>query len=417
MPLLTAALPRSHRARVLAAGALIDAVATGQYQAVATLYFVGVDHFPAAWVGWALSAANICGLVVPMPVARLTQRLSLAQVYIAVLVLRGVGMAGYMLAGSFWRYVAVTVFFTAASRAALPLLQSLVGVIEGEADRTRTMASMRMVNNVGLGTGFFITAGVQALHSRAAYLALFAVGGAAFAVVAAVTAAATRGLHQRAVAPAPKAGPRTRGVYADRRFITVAAANAVMLMHDSMLFILIPLWVIQRCGLPSAVSSFLLLLNTVVTVMAQVRLARYGTGIDGAMRLMRWSVLALTCAALLLGSASDRGNAPWVLALLLAAAVLALTAGENMHAVAGWELSFVLSDPAMRTQYLSLFSLGYSAQLIVGPVLMTSVVLPWGKPGLLLMTALFACATAVTWVAVRGRGQGTHAQESAASAE
>lgn len=396
--MLSAVLPHSHRGRVLAAGALLDAVATGVYLAVATLYFVRYVDIAAPSIGWALAVANVCALLVPMPVARLTKRLGLARVYITLLVLRGVGLAAYALADGYWRYLAVTIFFTAASRAALPLLQALVGQIEGEDDRTRTMASMRTVNNIGLATGFFVAGGVQLLQSRVAYLLLFVAGGLAFAVVAVVTAAASRGIDQQPVAATERSRPGT--VYRDRRFLLVAAANAVLMLHDSMLFILIPLWIVQRSGLSETVSSTLLLLNTAITVVIQVRLAKYGKGFDGSLRLLRWSVAALAAAGLFLGSAG-RGT-PWVLVALLAAAVILLTIGENLHSVAGWELSFLMSDPDRRPQYLSLFSLGYTGQLIVGPVLMTSVVLPWGMPGVLLMTVLFTSAAAVTTVAVRG---------------
>jgi predicted MFS family arabinose efflux permease len=380
-------------------GALLDATATGLYLAVATLYFVQQIHIPAASVGLALSIANVCGLLVPMPVARLTRRLGLARVYIALLVLRGIGMAAYGLADGYWRYLAVTVFFTAASRAALPLLQVLVGVMESEADRTRTMASLRTVNNIGLGAGFFLAGGVQLLGSDTAYLLLFLAGGLAFGVVAVVTAVAARGVD-RAVAPPSEPTSRPRTVYTDHRFITVAVANAVMLLHDSMLFVLIPLWVVQRSGLSATVSSILLMLNTVITVLLQVRVARYAKGFGGSMRLLRWSVVALAVAGVVLGSAES--GPPWVLIVLLTGAVVLLTVGENLHAVAGWELSFLMSQPQRRAQYLSLFSLGYSGQLIVGPALMTSVVLPWGMPGLLMMTALFTVALAVTALAVRG---------------
>jgi hypothetical protein len=252
------------------------------------------------------------------------------------------------------------------------------------------------VNNVGLGAGFLLAAGVQLLHSRAAYLVLFAVGGLAFGAVAAVTAAATRGLP---VGAAPGRARPGRTVYLDGRFLALAAANAVLLLHDSLLFILIPLWVVQRSGLSPTVSSVLLLLNTVLTVLLQVYVARFAKGVGGSLRLLRWSVAALLAAGLLLGLAD--GGARWTLVALLAAAVALLTVGENLHSVAGWELSFLLSDPDRRAQYLSLFSLGYTAQLIVGPVLVTSVVLPLGMPGLLLVLVLFVVAAAVTTVAAR----------------
>jgi hypothetical protein len=398
--MLTAILPRSHRGRVLALGALLDTVATGVYLAAATLYFVVYVGIPAPSVGVALGLANVVGLLSPMPVARLTQRLGVVRVYVALLLLRGVAMAGYAFADGYWRYLVVTCFFTSVSRAALPLLQVLVGQLEGAENRTRTMASLRTVNNIGLAGGFLVAAGVQLLHSRPAYLVLFVVGGLSFAAVAAVTVAATRGVVGREQ-PAPATTRRARSVYADGRFLTVAVANAVMLLHDSMLFILIPLWVVQRCGLSPTASSILLMLNTLLTVLLQVHLARFAKGVRGALRLLGWSVVALAIACVSLGSAG-RGTT-WVVVALLAAAVALLTVGENLHAVAGWELSFLLSNPAQRAQYLSLFSLGYTGQLIVGPVLMTSVVLPRGMPGVLLMVGLFVLAAAVTAVAVRTR--------------
>jgi predicted MFS family arabinose efflux permease len=383
---------------VLAAGALLDAVATGLYLAVATLYFVGYVGIPAPSVGVALGVANVCALLVPMPVARLTKRFGVAKVYLVLLVLRGVGMAGYVLADGYWRYLVVTCLFTAASRAALPLLQVLVGLMEGEDDRTRTMASMRTVNNIGMSLGFLLAGAVQLLHSGVGYLVLFAAGGLSFLAVAVVTAIAARGVDGNAAAAEPT--KRSRTVYRDGRFLTVAVANAVLLMHDSMLFILIPLWVVQRCGLSPTVSSTLLVLNTVITVLIQVRVAKHAKGAQAAMRLLRWSIVALAAACVLLGLTGP--GTPWVIVGLLAVAIVLLTVGENLQAVAGWELSFVLSPPDQRPQYLSLFSLGYTGQLIVGPVLMTSFVLPWGFAGVMSMTVLFVLAALVTAIAVRG---------------
>jgi hypothetical protein len=99
---------------------------------------------------------------------------------------------------------------------------------------------------------------------------------------------------------------------------------------------------------------------------------------------------------------------------MLVTVVVLHTVGENLHAVSGWELSFLMSPPEQRPQYLSLFSLGYTGQLILGPVLMTSVVMPWGMPGLLLMIGLFVAAAAVTSVAVGGGHESAHGERVAA---
>jgi predicted MFS family arabinose efflux permease len=409
--MLRAFLPHSHRGRVLAMGALIDAIATGVYLAVATLYFVEYIRIPETSVGVALAIANVCALLVPMPVARLTQTLGVTRVYIALLAVRGAGMATYALADGYWRYLVVTCVFTMASRAALPLLQVLIGQMEGEDDRTRTMASMRTVNNIGLALGFLVASVVQLLREHTGYLVLFVVCGAAFAVVAVVTVTATRGAVNKDAA-APVRERRAKSVYRDGRFITVAVANSVLMMHDSMLFILIPLWVVKRCGLSATASSILLVLNTVITVLLQVHVSKYAKGVRSAMRMLRWSVVALAVAGLLLGVADD--GAQWQLIALLAGAVVLLTVGENLHAVAGWELSFLMSDPEKRAQYLSLFSLGYTGQQIAGPVLMTAVILPWGLPGVLVITTLFVLAAVATSVAVKGHTQKPEDEKAAA---
>ncbi|MFD8087820.1 hypothetical protein ACFV4F_39735, partial [Kitasatospora sp. NPDC059722] len=91
--------------------------------------------------------------------------------------------------------------------------------------------------------------------------------------------------------------------------------------------------------------------------------------------------------------------------LALGAAVVAvamLTVGENLHAVSRWEISYELAPPAGRSSYLSLFSTGMSAQLIIGPFLATGLLLPAGAAGWVLLAALFAGATAVTVLASRG---------------
>lgn len=399
-------LPRTRRGRILAAGAFLDSVTTGLYLAVAVLYFVGFVGISGAAVGVVIALANLCGLASPLPVARLTRRLGVVRVYLALLLVRGMCFATYAVVDGYAGYLVVTCVMTAAGRAATPLLQVIVGQLEGEADRTRTMASLRVVNNIGLTAGFLVAAAVQLAGSRVAFAVLFVCCGLAFAGVAAMTVAATG----RQALSAPMAPPvrKPRGVYRDRGFLAMAAANAVLLLHDSMLFILLPLWVVERCGLSPTASSILLMVNTVLTVVMQVYVSRFATGVRNCLRLLGFAVLALGVACVLLGLADD--GTPVVL-VYLGLAVVLLTVGENLHAVAGWELSYRLADPPLRAQYLSLFSLGVTAQMIVGPVLMTSVVLPWGMPGVLAMGALFVAATAVTYVVVRAHPRASAERE------
>ncbi|MGL5858933.1 MAG: MFS transporter [Angustibacter sp.] len=411
-------LPQTRRGRVLSLGATVDAVATGMFLAAATLYFVGFIGIPVAAVGVGLSVANICGLVSPLPLGWLADRIGARPVYLALLAVRAVGSVGYVFVTDFRGYLLVTCLLTAAARACTPLLQVIVGEFEGTRNRTRTMASLRSVNNIGLTVGFLLAGVIQAADSRAAFAALFISNGVAFIVVLLSTVRAARlpadeASHtdedspaeprapsrpapgdQSATRPAAPVPAHTRSPYRDLRFLVFTLANAVLLLHDAILFILMPLWIVQRAGLPATVSSVLLSVNTVLTVAVQICLARMTHDVARSRRLLTAACALLVGACALFALTDHRPAA--VVIIGAAVAVVLLTIGENLHAVAGWELSFRMSAVQTRTQYLSLFSLSTTAQMIVGPVLITSVVLPGGAAGWALMAALFVVGTVVT---------------------
>ncbi|MFK0050137.1 MFS transporter [Streptomyces sp. NPDC090741] len=420
--------PASRAGRTIALGAAVDAIAVGMFLAAATLYFVGLVGIPAVAVGGALTAANVLGLLAPAPFGALAGRLGALPVYVGLTLARAAGFTAYAFVDGYAGYFAVTCLITVATRAAMPLLQVVVGELESPAQRTRTMASLRAVSNVGMTVGFLLAAVVQAAHSRAAFTALFAFNGAAFVAVAllirtagarpaaqpsggssAGSSAVTEPDIERApgpVLPGPEPGPDPRAgttaagsPYRDRRFLTATLANSVLLLNDSILFILVPLWMTERAGLPEGASSVVLAVNTVLTVVLQVYVARFAQGASKALRLLRWACAPLVLSCVLFAAADGGGLVVALVAVLLA--VVALTVGENLHAVAAWELSYEMAPARSRPQYLSVFSMGMSAQLIVGPFLMTAYVLPAGPVGWLVVAGLFLAATAAFSVAAR----------------
>ncbi|MFJ7269928.1 MFS transporter [Streptomyces sp. NPDC099050] len=413
-------LPASRSGRVIAAGAAVDAIAVGMFLAAATLYFVGFVGIPAVAVGGALTAANVLGLLSPAPFGALAGRCGALPVYVGLTLARAAGFAAYAFVDGYAGYFAVTCLITAATRAAMPLLQVVVGELEPEDQRTRTMASLRAVSNIGMTAGFLLAAVVQAAHSRAAFCALFVFNGVAFVAVALLIRSAGRGAGVPApAAPRPADGPvapmpppvpereagagAPRSPYRDRRFLVAALANAVLLLNDSVLFILVPLWMTERAGLPQGASSVVLAVNTVLTVVLQVYVARFARGAAKALRLLRLACvpLVLSCALFAVAEGTGAGTGIGIALAAVVLAVVALTVGENLHAVAAWELSYEMAPARSRPQYLSLFSMGMSAQLIVGPFLMTAFVLPAGPVGWLAVAALFLVATAVFCTAAR----------------
>ncbi|MFP1629821.1 MFS transporter [Streptomyces sp. 5K101] len=403
--LLQAILPKTPAGRRLAAGAAVDSVGSGMFLAASTLYFVTVVGLPATRVGLVLSVAAVAGLLSPVPLGRLADRVGPIRVYVALLTLRGLGYAGFALIDDFWPYAVLTCVLTALDRGCSPLQQVVVGIVEGEQHQTRTMASIRSVRNIGLTAGFLLAGAVLAIQERAAFVALFLANAATFWVIAAVV----EQLRRRAAAvplaaPAPQADaaepaptkpqPTTvRSPFRSLRFMLFTVSNGVLSLHDSVLFVLLPLWLTTATDAPSSAVSVLLAVNTVLTVLLQVYVARFAKTTAGALRLVPVALVPLlvSCAAF----AGAEHVPVWPAAACAVLAVVLLTVGENLHSVAVWNLSYELSPAPARSRYLAAFSLGMTGQQIVGPVLMTGVLLPLGTAGWAVLAAVFALAAVV----------------------
>jgi len=96
-------------------------------------------------------------------------------------------------------------------------------------------------------------------------------------------------------------------------------------------------------------------------------------------------------------------SAPLTAVVLVIAAAL-LTLGEMKLASGAWEISFGLAPADKQGQYQGFFATGPAIARMLGPALLTTVVLGWGPIGWLAVGALFlgtSCATgpAVRWAA------------------
>jgi len=408
----------------------MDSLGSGLFQAAGVIYFVSVVGLDPAVIGATISAANICGLISPVPVGWLVDRFGVSRIYQAMLVVRAFGYAVYPFAANIGAYVLLTCSLTALERACSPQMQVLVGEIETAQDRTRTMASIRTMRNAGLTLGLLLGGSIIALGTRTAFVTLFAANSVSFLLLAAalrriahMTPPATATEHgpataaMAAVVPAqpvpavpaqpgpvvPTAtgapAPARGGLYRDTRYLLLCAGNAIMSLHDSVLFVLLPIWVVRSAHLPASMSSVLLAINTALTVLLQIYVARFSQGVRASLRLIRWATVLLVGSCLLFLAAE--GRMPTLAAVFAVLAIVVLSVGENLHSVAGWELSYDLSPATARSQYLGLFNSMLTVQMILGPIVMTALILRLGAVGWLAMAGLFVVSLWLTAAAVR----------------
>jgi MFS family permease len=289
---------------------------------------------------------------------------------------RAGGYACFLLVDSLLYYAILTCALAVLDRASTPVQQVFVVQVEPPDERARSMAVLRTVRNAGLSGGLLLSGLLISAESRGAFLLGFAINALSYLVLVLAVRKLDR---QRAPQPARASAPTPMDkaqVWRDRPYLRLSVGNALVSLHDSVLFTLVPLWVVST-AVPDAAVGPLMAVNTVLTVLLQVPLTRWAEGAAPARRLVIASALPLVGSCALFAVAEPAGAV--VATLLAVVAVLVLTIGENMHSVAAFELSHRLAPDRAMGAYLGMFNLGWSAQLALGPPFMTGVAMVWGR--------------------------------------
>lgn len=394
-------VPDTSVGRRLGAMAVVDAIGTGLYLAASTLFFTRAVGLSGGQLGFGLALAGIVSLVTTVPIGAVADRFGPRRVLVALSLWRAAGLAAYALVHDFTGFLLVVCLLGVADKAASPVLQALVSQAVGEAERVRTMAAIRAMRNIGFTIGAAFAGLVVAIDTRPAYLVVLFANAASFVFVAAAVSAVPIQAARRAITAQR---PSVLHALSNVPYLVVTALNAGLTIHMTLLAIGLPLWVSQHTQVPRTLIPVLMVMNTALAVLFQVRASRGSDTVSGAARAQLRAGIALAACCLLLALAANLPTAAAV--VVLVAAVLALTAGELFQSAGGWGLSYRLADPDRQGACLALFSLGLSVQQIVAPLLVAGAVIGSGWLGwVALGTGLLACGaasvTAARWSAAR----------------
>ena len=169
-----------------------------------------------------------------------------------------------------------------------------------------------------------------------------------------------------------------------------------------MLNVGVPLWLADDTSVPLAVMGGLLLANTALIVLLQVRLARSVQTVRDGVRAAAVAAISIgaCCGALALAAFVSVAAA----AALLVLAVVVLTLAEISQNAAAWALSFGLSPTDRRqSAYLGLFGTAQTAVVLLGPALLAFLISLQGAAAFATIAGLAALGA----LAVRvGAGRG-----------
>ncbi|MER7120964.1 MFS transporter [Streptomyces goshikiensis] len=368
--------------RSLLLGAGISAVGIGMYVPFSLVFFHHVTGLSFALVGVVLTVTGLIGLAF-MPLAgSAVDRFGAKKANLALYAVRAAGFALYPFAGSLPAFAAVALITALADRSFPIVQQALIGEVARGAARDRLQASLRALQNAGMGAGALLVSGVLALWGTGAFThtawgnaLAFAVAGLLVSRVRPVREAGTPSVRR------PAAGYRM--VLRDRPFLGLTAANFLTALGYAALSVLFPLYIATWLHGPDSLTGAAFTVNTAlcagIGVLVAGRVRRSGARRTRSAALGSLLFAGAFVAQIVLGTLRP-GQTVTLVALL--AIVVVYTLGELVHSPSGGALSVSAAPEAVRGRYLATYQLSYSLATALAPSLFTGLLaldgrLPW----------------------------------------
>ncbi|MFS8097183.1 MFS transporter [Lentzea alba] len=381
--------------RILAASSLGRSVGNGMLLSVSVLFFTRSVGLPATQVGLGLTIAAVVGMLTSIPAGHSADVLGARNTATFFVALQGVLICGYALVGGFTGFLIAASLVVMAEAGSDASRGALVAGVVPKEERVQARAFIRSVNNIGISLG--AVSGGVALHfdTRSVYVGLLITCGLIY-VAAGLVYLILPNVEAAAKKKEESDGPRWV-VLRDRPFVVVALINAVLVMNGGILTVALPIWIAQRTSAPTWVYAAILVLNTVMVVLFQVKVSQgTDTAAGGARALRRAGVALAACCALF---ALAAGQPAWVAVAALVAGALVHVFGELLGAAGGWALAYELAPEHAMGQYQGLFGMTDQLAAAVTPLAATVLIIGIGWPGWLVFGALMLAAGAVAPIA------------------
>ncbi|MFJ8650568.1 MFS transporter [Streptomyces sp. NPDC093546] len=376
-------IPGGRDGRRMLVVTLIDKTGTGLWATAVALYFTQVSGASVAQVGILIGVSGAIGIAGAPLAGRLADRFPVTRVLIGAQLLRAAALLALLTTDSY------TLLLLYSAIGALPdrgsnVLGKLYAARVAGPERTRYQAVTRTAANIGWALGGLAAAAALTIGTTTAYQALLVGNALSYVVIAALTLRCAEPPSPSRVAAASTTSAATPAhpstPWRDRTFLLYTATEAALFLDDAILQVGLPLWIVHATDAPVGLAPMLLVLNSVLVILFQVPLARFGTTPAAARRLLIPLACLFITGCLALAASATGGT--WTAVTALIAAAIVLTFVEMLHAVVSWELSVALAPTDAQGAYLGVHGLAASTQRSAGPLLVTTVIAtgPLGWP-------------------------------------
>jgi MFS family permease len=354
---------------ILQAGNALNYFGYGLILPFEIIYLHQIRGFSTSIAGLVLAATMGTAAIVTAPTGALLDRYSSKAIVVAGNLASALGYAGFAYVDSPWQAFACSIVSGVGIGAGGTALRTLTIRLVKHEQRAAAFALNRVAGNFGLGIGATVAGFIVAFAQRlSSFQTLYFFDAVTYAGFALIVLAAIPTPRAETVTATDANGTGFRAVARDRLFITVIAANIVLVVVGHTFFSnILPPFAKAHTPLGPAAIGIIVLVNTSFVVIAQIPSVRVVArmrrthAFAAASALFAVSLLAVLPATLI--------HSELAATSLLAGVAIVFAIGECVHILALGPLVADMAPAHLLGRYLSLYSLTFTFSLALGPAI------------------------------------------------
>jgi MFS family permease len=352
---------------VLQAGLLLNAFGNGAANPFMLLYLHEVRGIPLAVAGIASAVAAAAALASSLVGGSLTDRFGGRATMIGGLALSTIVFALYPLVREGWHAIVLAAVLGSGAGAWLTGQSSLLARLVDSSQRPLAFAQQRVAANVGLGLGGAVGGLIVTTSEPATFTTLFVLNAVTFVVYA--------GFLLRVPEPPPVAAKRVGGSYRaalrDGAFLRLLVVNYAFVAGAVALLVgVFPVYAKTEAGVSEDAIGLLFLVNSLLVIGLQIRIARGQRGRRRMAALVRMGWLFACSWLLVLGAGLVASE--YAFAVLLAAIAIFSVAECLFDTVLG-PIVADLAPGDLVGRYMALNGFSWQLGFITGPAVAATV--------------------------------------------
>ncbi|TWG90565.1 Arabinose efflux permease [Nocardioides sp. J9] len=387
-------VPPTPMSRRLATQSILFSTGEGAFNTGSAVFLTQVVGMSASKVGLALTIVNVAEFLLAYPAGRLVDHLGPKRVWAATTWGRAACFLALPFVGSFEQYLTVGLFFAVFGSAGHSSYQAYVVDVLPRKERVETQAYLYSALNLGFTLGAVVggialaTGSLDVIRWSPWFAALLmAVNG--FWITR--LPAAPHDLRVRS--GAARVRPSGPGPLRNRGWILVTFCLGVLWTNQTLLNVVIPLWLVEATDAPHVLLAWLFGTNTVLCIFLPAYTSKGVRDLRDAMRYV-WISTAFFVVSCLITMVTH-STVGLVTVLLVWLGHVTVTGAELFVSGASWSVQAELMDPRRRGEYQGVGDVSRALGSMWAPALFTFLAMEWGADGWLVIAGIVVAASAL----------------------